>query len=159
MTHDCLNSSTFFKIILSDYPVQFLTVYVIFYKFFYCGNRGVILLHLSCSVIETIETRWELILLAIKFTLGGFDESVLGSSECRHNVRLYLCVAVVLGLLGVHKYDADYSVQLEWRSLISMQTLINFLLHVNYDLAAPQSNFFKSIKINALVNYSVIQFN
>lgn len=68
---------------------------------------------MSCSVIETIETRLELILLAVKFTLGGFDESVLGSSECRHNVRLYLCVAVVLGLLGVHKYDADYSVQLE----------------------------------------------
>lgn len=40
-----------------------------------------------------------------------------------------------------------------------MQTLINFLLHVNYDLAAPQSNFLKSIKINALINYSVIQFN
>lgn len=33
-----------------------------------------------------------------------------------------------------------------------MQTLINFLLHINYDLAAP-------IKINALINYSVIQFN
>lgn len=68
---------------------------------------------MSCSVIETIETRLELILLAVKFTVGGFDESVLDSSECRHNVRLYLCVAVVLGLLGVHKYDADYSVQLE----------------------------------------------
>lgn len=52
-------------------------------------------------------------MLAVKFTLGGFDESVLDSSECRHIVRLYLSVAVVLGLLGVHKYDADYSVQLE----------------------------------------------
>lgn len=68
---------------------------------------------MSCSVIETIESRLELILLAVKFTPGGFDEYVLDSSECCHNVRLYLCVAVVLGLLGVHKYDADYSVQLE----------------------------------------------
>lgn len=43
---------------------------------------------MSCSVIETIETRLELILLAVKFTVGGFDESVLDSSECRRTCVL-----------------------------------------------------------------------
>lgn len=41
---------------------------------------------------------------------GGFDEFVFGLLECCYNVRLYLCVVVVLGLLGVYKYDVDYFV-------------------------------------------------
>lgn len=40
-----------------------------------------------------------------------------------------------------------------------MQTLIIFLLYVNHGLAAPQSNFLKSIKINALGIYSAIRFD
>lgn len=35
----------------------------------------------------------------------------------------------------------------------------NFLLYVNHGLAAPQSNFLKSIKINALGIYSAIRFD
>lgn len=41
---------------------------------------------------------------------GGFDEFVFDLLECCYNVRLYLCVVVVLGLLGVYKYDVDYFV-------------------------------------------------
>lgn len=40
-----------------------------------------------------------------------------------------------------------------------MQTLIIFLLYVNHGLAAPQSNFLKSIKIDELGIYSAIQFD
>lgn len=41
---------------------------------------------------------------------GGFDEFVFDLLECCYIVRLYLSVVVVLGLLGVYKYDVDYFV-------------------------------------------------
>lgn len=41
---------------------------------------------------------------------GGFDEFVFDLLKCFYNVRLYLCVVVILGLLGVYKYDVDYFV-------------------------------------------------
>lgn len=65
---------------------------------------------MSCLVIEIIEIRLEFILFVVKFMFGGFDEFVFGLLECCYNVRLYLCVVVVLGLLGVYKYDVDYFV-------------------------------------------------
>lgn len=39
-----------------------------------------------CSIIETLETGLEHILLVVKLTLGGFDESVPESSEWCHIV-------------------------------------------------------------------------
>lgn len=53
-------------------------------QFCSCGNQGVILLLLCCSIIETLETGLEHILLVVKLTLGGFDESVPESSEWCH---------------------------------------------------------------------------
>lgn len=55
-------------------------------QFCSCGNQGVILLLLCCSIIETLETGLEHILLVVKLTLGGFDESVPESSEWCHIV-------------------------------------------------------------------------
>lgn len=41
---------------------------------------------MCCSIIETLETGLEHILLVVKLTLGGFDESVPESSEWCHIV-------------------------------------------------------------------------
>lgn len=77
-------------------------------QFCSCGNQGVILLLLCCSIIETLETGLEHILLVVKLTLV-----VLMSLSLSHQNGAILLVTVVSVLLGFHKYDADYSVQLE----------------------------------------------